>query len=226
MTGYGEAKTLPQIYSGSLVGWKLTHGYVRADNGELRFRALNGRGITHAVEDKAYCAHFEHWREPSPYVHCLCGFNAWADVPTAMRAVDGVLKYYKERLDMYKGTPFAELPPAWVMQRVDLHGRVIEGTVEAGDVSSYGYRAEYQTVRDVFIPPDCDRCIKPADHLASVSIESFMVSLYNRDSVDHHRLRPLCDDHVDIAYRVFDLHELADRNNVGVHWGYPDPAPE
>ena len=206
-----------QVYTDWIIGWKAAATYIRESN-ELIFMPLIYRHMHYEVESMAVCHYADH-KHP-PHDGCRCGFNAWHDADQAVSYMQPYARYYSGKAGVtYKGPhkiPVAASNNTLVILRVGLHGDVIEGSRPA-----WGYRAERQLVTDVFFNDICSLCPRDATCLGAVNSEYPLLWHLRHTTATSLLVWPLCGRHADLAVRSVKPSEIALRNNVEVHWGYP-----
>ncbi len=209
-------KTNASIRNSPIIGWKVAHSYVLlAKPDVLRFSPLSFRNTTYGAEDRALCHGHRHVSS-APHLRCACGFNAWDNEETSIRYMIEAQKVH----DFRSRTVLPELRERdanWVMLRVALFGRVIEGTMSATNVDDFGYRASNQRVLDVFFDEQCVVCGNQTTQLMALGTETFSPFFAG----NCRRLRPLCAMHLDETHTILDPAILERHNNVKIHWGYP-----
>lgn len=195
-----------------VIGWKAATPYIR-DSNELVFMPLVCRNIPYNVNDVAVCRQYGHVQPPGDY--CRCGFNAWHDTDQALRYVR--TQSQPPPTTAYHGNhkmPVPSTNETLVILRVGLHGDVVDMREPA-----WGYRAEKQRVVDIFVNNACAVCSRDATTLSVVN------TVYPRSPNEHavpsYLIWPLCNYHVYLSRRIIDVKDIAARNNVTIHWGYP-----
>lgn len=204
-----------------VIGWKATTAYLN-DHGKLVFMPLIIRNMQYGVEDVAECYQYGHTKPP--YEMCKCGFNAWHDISQAISYMEPFARHRDTRANVAytdwgsgKSTIIAH-NFTMVILRVGLYGDVIDATEPA-----WGYRAQRQSVADVFFNHLCARCDKKATTLALMDAEYPLPQWLAPEKLQSRLIWQLCDDHIDIAVRILDVSELAKSNNVKIHQKYPAP---
>ncbi len=210
MTG-NQIPVVKEITRDWVIGWKAAMPYAR-QSGELVFMPLICRDVPYGVNDTAICRRSSHGNPP--HNSCRCGFNAWAD---AVQAVSYAQP--SEPATTYQGPhklPVSAVNETMAILRVGLHGDVIETRLP-----SWGYRAEYQRVADMFISDTCALCIRDATSLGVMNAAYPLPQSLRQTLEPAFALWPLCGSHVSLALHTVKPTDLTSHNNVNVHWGYP-----
>lgn len=213
MTG-NNVLVVKQTQTDWVIGWKAATPYIRESN-ELVFMPLVCRNIPYIVNDVAVCRRYGHSNPPADT--CRCGFNAWHDIDQALHYalsdpnIIPTMAYHGNHM-----IPVASVGETLVILRVGLHGDVIDLREPA-----WGYRAELQRVGDVFFSNACAACRR--DAVALGIMNTTYPSSPNQRAVvgESYLIWPLCDNHTHLARRTIDPTDIATRNNVKIHWGYP-----
>ena len=223
MTVENAVSAKSSIYTAPIVAWKVAHSYVASiDMEQIRFEPVTARSAIYDVESVAECIHgygTPHAR-PAPYGPCHCGFNAWQTERTALSYLEKSVNSYDTRLKVPLFGP--SWPASFVLLRVALYGKVIEGTLSAINVNEYGYRAARQRVLDVFMDKVCGYCYSKSVQLYALKgVKSVTADPF----AGRRQLRALCERHVHtLAHRMIHPDVLEARNNIKLHWGYPNPS--
>lgn len=213
MTG-NKIVVVKQVQTDWVIGWKAAMPYIR-DSNDLVFMPLVCRDIPYGVNDVAVCRRYGHSRPPAD--RCKCGFNAWNDIDQAISyallppgTMITVAHHGNHKLPVHSANE------TLAILRVGLHGSVLDCIEPA-----WGFRAEKQRVGNVFFNSGCALCSADATALGVMNTEYPLSPQQRAVNDTSYLLWSLCNRHHHMARRIVDPTDIATRNNVKIHWGYP-----